>query len=100
MLTYANDFKTFIDRLDSGEPLEIDEELFDYFLEILPPVRMGASVDFGDGHKMNVSFLFAEGAEPLTAFYHSHGSPGNPRRFYARRTPLLHDGNGGIRAAR
>jgi hypothetical protein len=41
-----------------GVACVIDEETYDYFLEVLPPKYMGRG------------FAFAEGAEPLRYFWH------------------------------
>ena len=60
VLTYENDFAEFVGRMHSGERIAIDDEMFDYFLEVLPPVRM-----FSNG------FGFAEGAEPIVRFAHA-----------------------------
>ena len=46
---------------------EIDEETYDYFLEVLPPKYMGRG------------FAFAEGAEPLRYFWHV-----KPDQFFCR----------------
>lgn len=93
MLTYEKDFAEFVARLHGGEEIEIDQDLFDYFLEVLPPVRMGTNVEMPDGNLLKTCFLFAEGYEQLTAFYFKPGLKG--RRF-ACQIPYLSDGNGAV----
>ena len=68
-----------IEAMHSGEPIEVDEEIFDYFLEVLPPVYMGRNMEIG-GKRRRVAYGFAEGYEPVTAFW-SEGE-----RFYCQRT--------------
>lgn len=58
----------------SGDMLEVDEELFDWFLEVLPPIHMyyAATVKNGKGTgtiQLKAAFGFAEGAERVTAFW-------------------------------
>ena len=70
--TMAN-MAAFLTARDTGNVVEIDEELYWYYLEVLPPVRMHywARVSNPDGtHRMVMaSFGFAEGWEPITAFW-------------------------------
>lgn len=80
MFTYANDFASFISANDRGERAEIDEEMFYYFLEVLPPVYMRRTVKLPDGRSVRAEFGFAEGAEMITAFW-KEGT-----KFYAQRT--------------
>ena len=59
---------------DTGRRVEVSEDLFEYFLGVLPPVHMGylASVrnESGDGLiQIYASFGFAEGCETVTAFW-------------------------------
>lgn len=49
-----------------GHAAEIDEETYDYFLDVLPPRWMGEG------------FMFAEGAEPLRYFWRAG------RQFFCR----------------
>lgn len=68
-----------IQAMHSGEVIEIDEAIFDYFLGVLPPVFMHKHMNIGGRLRM-VAFGFAEGYEPITAFWQEAG------RFYAQRT--------------
>ena len=59
---------------DTGRRVEVSEDLFEYFLGVLPPVRMGylARVrnESGNGWiQIYASFGFAEGCEMVTAFW-------------------------------
>lgn len=73
-------WKDTIAAMHSGEKIEIDEGVFDYFLEVLPPVYMGRTVALPCGETRCVSFGFAEGYEPVTAFWSTKG------RYYCQRT--------------
>ena len=68
MLSMEN-WKETIDAMDSCQAHEINEEVFYYFLEVLPPVFMGKKFLFADGKIRWCSFGFAEGAEPVTVFW-------------------------------
>ena len=73
--------KDFCAARDAGEMAEVDEELFDYFLEVLPPVHMLYTAHIGaDNHIQRASFGFAEGYERVTAFWRKDG------RFFAQLT--------------
>ena len=58
----------FIAARATGAILEIDEEVFYYWLEVLPPVYMNKDQNAG-GKLRRCSFGFAEGAEPVTDFW-------------------------------
>lgn len=73
-------WKEFIGKMNSGEEVQIDEEVFDYFLEVLPPVYMGKHVSLPGGKTVHASFGFAEGAEYVTAFWQNKGC------FYCQQT--------------
>ena len=58
-----------IERISTpGHAAEIDEETYDYFLDVLPPRWMGEG------------FMFAEGAEALRYFWRAGGT------FFCRQT--------------
>ena len=48
----AQQWKSLIEALDSGDAVQIDESVWEYFLEVLPPRYMGHG-----------GFAFAEGLE-------------------------------------
>src|SRR5262245_52843141 len=66
--TMAN-IAQFAEAKQRGETLEVDEELFYYFLEVLPPYRVSYRTHLKSGRIQQVDFGFAEGAEPVTAFW-------------------------------
>ena len=49
-----------------GTVIRVDGAVFDYFLEVLPPVSMGASVVPGG---RRYAFAFAEGYENIRGFW-------------------------------
>lgn len=55
--------------LTRGERVEIDEKMFNYFLEVLPPRFMNRLVELCDGSRVHAEFGLAEGAEVITAFW-------------------------------
>jgi|SRR5271157_5996982 len=97
VLTYENDFAEFLTVRDSGEIAEIDEEMFYYWLEVLPPTGgnleqngesmrmngMGGQWVRRDGTVQRFSFAFAEGLEAMTVFWDKD------QRFFAQRTNII-----------
>ena len=79
--TYQNDFAEFIAALDRGECCLIDEELFDYFLGVLPPVSMGRTVTLANGREQYSVFEFAEGLEITRAFWREKRDDGTNNHF-------------------
>jgi len=73
----------FIEAMDSYMPFETDEESWDYFLEVLPPVHMGRNVKLPNGEMVRAWFGFAEGAEEITVFWKADG------RYLACRTRTI-----------
>ena len=63
------DIREFCEKRDAGECCTISEELFNYFLGVLPPIYMNRNVELVDGDKTLASFGFAEGWERITAFW-------------------------------
>jgi hypothetical protein len=57
------------DKLAGHIPFQVSEEVFDYFLEVLPPVHMRRFVKLTNGQNVMASFGFREGAEPTVAFW-------------------------------
>ena len=73
----------------SGDMLEVDKELWYYFLEVLPPIHMGYKATVrnaaGDGDMtIHASFGFAEGYEYVTAFWCGTGEAKG--RYFAQLT--------------
>lgn len=62
-------WKRFIAEKNSGRPFECDQEMFDYWVGVLRPVWMNYTRDIpGVGERL-CTFGFAEGMEPITAFW-------------------------------
>lgn len=79
------EWKEFIEIMNSGERFEVDEEMYYYWLEVLPPIFMYQHIDFlpgHEGHKMQVDFGFAEGCEYITVFFRSPDG----KQFFGQRT--------------
>ena len=84
----------FIEAMGSGQKFEVDEEMFDYWLEVLPPVLMCQDILFFPGRKgipTRVDFGFAEGADYITVFW-IEGS-GDHKHFYGQRTDKMARGD-------
>lgn len=67
--TQDKDWTEFIEAMRSGKVVHIDESIFDYFLEVLPPIYMSRRGATG----RHVSFGFAEGAEEVVDFWKING---------------------------
>lgn len=68
----TEDWKEFIKALDNREVIEIDEKMFFYWLEVLPPVYMNEKQDIEiDGVVFNklCSFGFCEGMDYIIDFW-------------------------------
>jgi len=105
LYTYKNDFCEFVDHRDRYQsvPLEIDAEMFYYWLGVLPPVfesgeQNGESMrmfpkGYGgqwvrkDDTMQRFSFAFAEGYEYITVFWES-GTTDAPR-YFAQKTAIF-----------
>jgi len=83
------EWQEFIKAMQSGKEFEMDEEMWYYWLEALPPVFMGRQIQWpdpdNDHHTLTVraNFGFAEGCEPITAFWRRDG------RYYGIRTSII-----------
>lgn len=79
-------WQAFLQAMHSGDEIEIDEAMFQYWLDLLPPVFMNRMLPYPDPqHPMRYDFGFAEGREPITLFY----SNPDKTRFFCRRSPYL-----------
>lgn len=79
----VDDWKEMLEARDSGKQIQVGEDVFDYFLEVLPPVFMNRKFKFIDGQEVRASFGFAEGAEPMTVFWTEAG------KSYCRRSTMI-----------
>ena len=72
LYTYEADFEQYVEDIQERKPLLIDEDMFYYWLEVLPPVYMfqmkTVQID-GVGHEKFCSFGFAEGFDCVIDFY-------------------------------
>ena len=73
----------FCEERDQGGIVEVDEDLFYWFLEVLPPIHMHYIAHFDDGTARSANFGFAEGAERVTAFWRAGAED---TRYFARLT--------------
>lgn len=79
-MVYTEDTNgAFHAEVSKGGTVEVDEGLFDYYLDVLPPRFMGRTVTLADGSKRWATFGFAEGEDKPIAFWKTEG------RFYASR---------------
>ncbi|NOT80281.1 MAG: hypothetical protein HOP07_14900 [Bacteriovoracaceae bacterium] len=72
-----NDFEVwdqFLEARDSGEQIEIDQEMYFHWLDILPPLKQG-----------NDYFTFAEDFTCVIRFWQESGR-GNQYNFYCQNT--------------
>jgi len=96
--TRADDFAAYLSAIESHEPVEIDEAMFMYWLEVLPPKTpqspdveprgMGGLWKRPDGTVQRYSFAQAEGQEELTAFWRTKDDDGSVR-YFAQRMPIV-----------
>jgi uncharacterized protein YlaI len=83
----------FIAAMHTGHEVEIDEEMFYYWLEVLPPIFMGRKLKYTPANSDTeiervCSFGFAEGAEPITVFW-STGEVESGYRYFCQRTKTM-----------
>ncbi len=77
-MVYTEDSNgAFHEAVSKGVTVEVDEGLFDYYLDVLPPRFMGRTVTLVDGSRRYATFGFAEGEDKPIAFWKSEG------RFFA-----------------
>ena len=85
-LVYKEDdvsWKRFLVAVARGERCEVDEEFYNYWLEVLPPIFMNQTVELADGTSRRVHFGAAEGdGVPIDAFWREG------ERCFAQRTKL------------
>ena len=65
---FTRDGAAYLNAVESGATIEITEGTFDYFLNVLPPAYMNRAMLI-DGVTRRVTFGFAEGCEPIVAFW-------------------------------
>lgn len=80
------EWEAAINAMRSGETFECDESFFDYFLEVLPPARMGYRAKLPNGDVIPALFGFAEGAEEIVAFWRTGKESEGTVRYFGCRT--------------
>ena len=81
---FADGLLPYLTALDAGE-VEIDTEMYYYWLEVLPPVFMGRTITM-NGSRRRVEFAFAEGTEQMVLFFYRKDSDTGEDHFYAVRS--------------
>jgi hypothetical protein len=94
----SEDFAAYLTARETGAVVEVDEQLFDYWLNVLPPKQprhpsvkltgMGGIWTRSDGTVQRYSFAQAEGAEELTAFWRTKDAAGEVH-YFAQRMPII-----------
>jgi hypothetical protein len=84
MVYDMENIKAFCAARDAGEKVEVNEEMFYYFLEVLPPVHMHYNATLPDGQTVHATYGFAEGWERVTAFWGGKGEMEG--KFFAQKT--------------
>ena len=83
----------FLTAMHSGQVFECDEDMYYYWLEVLPPSYLKNPVTLPDGQQVRSDFGFAEGAEPITAFWKTKdrkdGAEADGVRFFGCRTKIM-----------
>jgi len=72
VLYYKDDFDVFCELIQERQPVLIDEEMFQYWMEVLPPVYMSKPqkvIIDGVSYVRNCSFGFAEGRDYIVDFW-------------------------------
>lgn len=95
IFTYENDFQAFNAAMDAGQLCRVDEEMFYYWLEVLPPIYMNKEqiieID-GAKFKKMCSFGFAEGRDYIIDFWRNKDADGKTCAFFAKRSTRLNRG--------
>jgi len=81
-----------IEARDSGQVIEVDEDVYWYFLEVLPPAYMGRTVKLPNGTMQRADFGFAEGYEPITAFWQIGANSSPNRQYFCCKTEEMNRG--------
>lgn len=93
--TYEKDFAAFVTARNAGELCRIDEEMFFYWLEVLPPVYFDqvqrVEID-GVSYLKRCSFGFAEGREFITDFWRNTDGNGKGTAFFCKMSNRLNRG--------
>lgn len=77
----VDDIGQFCNLRDSGVRVLVSQEIYEYFLGVLPPVNMNCDVTLVDGTHAHAAFCFAEGWSVITAFWRTTDG-----RYFAQNT--------------
>jgi hypothetical protein len=92
----------FITAMTSGEVVEVDESMYFYWLEVLPPIFMCRRMTYKPRHSDQevtrvVGFGFAEGQDHITVFWEEREPNGKdepiPARYFCQCSNLISRGN-------
>lgn len=84
----GGDWAEFLSAMSSGNLVEIDAPMFEYWRDELPPVQWGGTLPMRDGSTQPVQFGFAEGAELVTGFWTECATDAPPRYFCRQSTKV------------
>ena len=77
--------------INAGERCQITDDIFDYFLDVLPPKFMHRQVELINGDHVTASFGFAEGAMQVIAFWRRTAVEGGAQ-YFAQQSKLWSNG--------
>lgn len=78
-------WEAFIHAMHSGAIVEIDEEMWTYWLNVLPPKFFRETLSVG-GVSRGVDFCQAEGYAPVVAFWRERGAQ---TRYFCQQTDIM-----------
>lgn len=95
----GDQWTAFLNEMSSGRVFECDDEMYYYWLEVLPPASWGQVITLPDGTRRRTHFGFAEGEETITVFWNdlldknlaTHGT--DERRYFGMRTNVINRGS-------
>jgi hypothetical protein len=82
MTNNGQPWNEFVKAMRSGTPVKITEEIFNNFLDVLPPVHMRYNAKLPGGRIVQASYGFAEGYEQVVAFWQDK----KDKQYYCCRT--------------
>jgi hypothetical protein len=91
MIYTREHWDAFMKAVHAGERCQIDQDIYDYFLDVLPPKFMYAPVELVDGERITAAFGFAEGAMQVIAFWRRTVVDGQAN-YFAQQTKVYSNG--------
>jgi hypothetical protein len=86
MIYTRQHWEAFMKAVHAGERCQIDQDIYDYFLDVLPPKFMYAPVELVNGERITAAFGFAEGAMQVIAFWRGEAN------YFAQQTKVWSNG--------